>query len=1024
MLTRKFFRTGALWLACGSLVAVLNGLNAAESQSRLDSSVTNLFSATSMKALRQVAAERRRRIIFNNDGGETAVLMKSPSAQELLDLRTTPLLGSQVDSIFYCTRSSGFSLFTHHTKVGQIAGTTEGRYTNNQTVALLKAGIDPLRVISDFCKQHQMEFFWSMRMNDTHDGSPHEYGPIMFRENKLKQTHPEFLLGSPTNKPKYGAWTAVNYALPEIRELAFRYVEEICTNYDVDGIELDFYRHPVFFPSTARGKLATDAECAAMTELLHRIRAMADNAGRKRGRPILMAIHCPDSIEYCRAIGLDLENWFANDLLDLWIPGGTFQLNDWEYSVALARKVHVKVYPSLDDPRVKDDTAKQMRMTLPAYRARAARVWAAGADGVYLFNVPDVKQPVWQKIGDPQELAEIDKDYFASDIGLVGSAGGNYPLKDFATIEQLNPGNSKTIAPGNSATARLKLAEDFSATTPKNLMLRLRFKSPPDTNALEVTINNRAPKLLRAEGEWLDFSVQPADLKRGDNLVKVQAPSAATATYQWLDLLLEVRASAAEPSGASLAFTMKDSVVTQALELMNSGKFSAAETFLAANTNKISEEQFQTRSEALEIIRRTRYEYSLDADALLAKVKEIVPDATAAEVARWASESKARFRMIDGKKFFFRREPRNIFLFCKDAADHATRAGNPPTTESKTRNHDHLAAIIAEAERTGAVEVQPVHHKVTHTITIRSNTLGVKAGSLVRAWLPFAQEYRQQKKVKLISASPEPKLISPNDVDGNPVTGGAQRSIYFEQRVEAPAKPIEFKVVFDYTFYAYYPQLDVAKVQPLPADWNGANLGERPPHIVFTPEIRQQVNEIIGSETNSLAKVQKIFHWVSDNVPWCAEDEYCIIPSLALKGFTARQGDCGVQNTVFITMCRIAGIPARWQSGFETKPFDDWGMHDWAEIYLAPWGWLPADASYGVQESSDPRIADFFLGHQDSYRLIVNLDWGRELFPPKKSFRSEPADFQRGEVEVDGQNLYFDQWENKTKVERTPVNQP
>lgn len=62
-------------------------------------------------------------------------------------------------------------------------------------------------------------------------------------------------------------------------------------------------------------------------------------------------------------------------------------------------------------------------------------------------------------------------------------------------------------------------------------------------------------------------------------------------------------------------------------------------------------------------------------------------------------------------------------------------------------------------------------------------------------------------------------------------------------------------------------------------------------------------------------------------------------------------------------------------------------------------------------------VADFYLGHQDSYRLIVNLDWGRELFPSKPSLRSEPADFERGEVEVDGQNLYFSEWESKTEIE-------
>ena len=99
-------------------------------------------------------------------------------------------------------------------------------------------------------------------------------------------------------------------------------------------------------------------------------------------------------------------------------------------------------------------------------------------------------------------------------------------------------------------------------------------------------------------------------------------------------------------------------------------------------------------------------------------------------------------------------------------------------------------------------------------------------------------------------------------------------------------------------------------------------------------------------------------------------------------------------------------------------------MHDWAEIYIAPWGWLPVDASYGVQKSDDPRIADFYCGHQDSYRMIVNLDWGREFIPPTRSLRSEPADLQRGEVEVDGQNLYFDQWDYTIKAECDPGPSP
>jgi CubicO group peptidase (beta-lactamase class C family) len=135
---------------------------------------------------------------------------------------------------------------------------------------------------------------------------------------------------------------------------------------------------------------------------------------------------------------------------------------------------------------------------------------------------------------------------------------------------------------------------------------------------------------------------------------------------------------------------------------------------------------------------------------------------------------------------------------------------------------------------------------------------------------------------------------------------------------------------------------------------------------------------------------------------------------------SARRGDCGVQNTVFITLCRAAGVPARWQSGWETTPGAG-NMHDWAEIYIPPWGWLPADASYGVQTHDDPNVQEFFCGHIDPYRLIVNLDWGQPLTPPKTSLRSEPWDFQRGEIEIDGRNLYFNEWSWNIDTQTTPV---
>lgn len=79
-------------------------------------------------------------------------------------------------------------------------------------------------------------------------------------------------------------------------------------------------------------------------------------------------------------------------------------------------------------------------------------------------------------------------------------------------------------------------------------------------------------------------------------------------------------------------------------------------------------------------------------------------------------------------------------------------------------------------------------------------------------------------------------------------------------------------------------------------------------------------------------------------------------------------------------------------------------MHDWAMFYLELYGWLPVDVTHGLYSD----IKWFYLGGMDSYRLIFNDDYSRPFYPEKEHFRSETVDSQRGEVEWDGGNLYFD----------------
>jgi hypothetical protein len=495
--------------------------------------------AASMKSARKAAADRQRRIIFNNDGNEAVCEMMRPSAEDFLKCRTSDLVGSQVDTISYCS-TDGFGQFKHLTKAGVLFTVRMEPHPNNQLQAMAELGLDPLKIMGDFCKRNKMEFFWSFRTNDVHDKGTTPWDIARFNNNKLKIEHPEYLMGTPKKRPKIGGWSAVDFGREEIRDCAFRYVEEICRGYDVDGFELDFFRHPVFFRTTTRGENATEEQRSQMTDLMRRIRTMADEVGKKRGRPILIAVRTPDSVEYSRNIGLDIERWMADDLIDLWMVAGYFQLNDWDYSVALGRKYGVKVFPSLDESRVKDETAKKLRMTALAYRGRAANVWSAGADGVYLFNAFDPTSPLWRELGDPKLLAKMDKDYFASIRGVIGANGGNLPYQAYQKYENLNPANPKNLAPGKNATARIRLGENFRETKPATLNLRLRFDAPPKTDAVRATVNGHPLKLEPAGKEWLEAKVQPAELREGNNEVEVALAENARKA-KWTDLMLQVR---------------------------------------------------------------------------------------------------------------------------------------------------------------------------------------------------------------------------------------------------------------------------------------------------------------------------------------------------------------------------------------------------------------------------------------------------------------------------------------------------
>ena len=259
-----------------------------------------------------------------------------------------------------------------------------------------------------------------------------------------------------------------------------------------------------------------------------------------------------------------------------------------------------------------------------------------------------------------------------------------------------------------------------------------------------------------------------------------------------------------------------------------------------------------------------------------------------------------------------------------------------------------------------------------------------RAGKRIRVWLPMPAKCAEQTDIVLHSASENVSL-----------SGGKQPTAFFEE-IYTPGK--EFFVEFSYTHRVPWFDLNTADV-----------CGEQPrfyvdemlPHINFTPTLRALAEEIRGDERNPLLIARRVYDYITSNVKYSYMREYLLMENISEFCAVNLRGDCGVQALLFITLCRILGIPARWQSGNAVKPEGSVGSHDWAMFYVAPWGWMYADPSYGggAFRRGDEILRAHYFGNLDPFRMVCATEVQQPFSPQKTFLRDDPYDNQSGEAE-------------------------
>ncbi len=494
---------------------------------------TDADASDPFEELRTNMLNRPRRIILNNDGADAISEAQSATPAGLLAARTTGLENTQVDSLFYCTNRGGVASHSHNSEISEIFTRTDGRYKNNITANLLEQGTDPLQVMIDWGKSNDVEVFWSERMNDRHDVA----NPALL--SKWKKEHPQFLIGTEANPPLHGGWTQVDYSHQEVRTLMLSIIAEVANNYDIDGIELDFFRHPTFFKSVANGGYATAPEIGLMSGFVRSVREATEEAGRKRGRPILLAIRVPDSVPMALAMGLDLEEWLSNDTIDLLIGAGYFRVNTWSYLVELGRKHNTKVYAGLTDSRYKAKTAPLNRRSNVSYRGRAQQAWQAGVDGIYLFNMFNQDREFLKEIGSKTDLSPLGKTYFATFLARRSKSYNNPEFWlangfDWLTTSILSPKDPVFIAPGQTDFVHIELGDDFSdLPAGNNAEVFLHFLSDGGAAIENVRVGSTTLSAIESMTPWTTMQIPINALQPGVNTIALKAGETSPWHVEW-----------------------------------------------------------------------------------------------------------------------------------------------------------------------------------------------------------------------------------------------------------------------------------------------------------------------------------------------------------------------------------------------------------------------------------------------------------------------------------------------------------
>ncbi|HTS68753.1 MAG TPA: transglutaminase domain-containing protein [Terriglobia bacterium] len=281
-------------------------------------------------------------------------------------------------------------------------------------------------------------------------------------------------------------------------------------------------------------------------------------------------------------------------------------------------------------------------------------------------------------------------------------------------------------------------------------------------------------------------------------------------------------------------------------------------------------------------------------------------------------------------------------------------------------------AAMALAVMTGATgEFSPPSRTFlfTYQVTLQDLPAGAQR---VRVWIPRASTDANQTVVLKQISGPIRFRETREEPYGN--------HILYGEIAHPPPGPAKLTVEYQVTRREYsrggYPSLLQAQQVSAPAPKDLARFLAPDRLVPIDGRIKQLADEITRGKQGTVARAYALYDYVFQTVRydksgtgWGRGDSLWVCD--------AKHGNCTDFHSLFISLARAAGIPARFEIGFPVPEGTEGsvpGYHCWAEFYVNGLGWVPVDISEAWKA---PKKHDYFFGTLDANRVQFSV--GRDL---------------------------------------------